>query len=168
VVEAVMATFRRVEANRAGSGALGILVPPGPRTLVILRPRALEWDLLPIRFEGGMSSDFCAFERDEAAVVARQVQRALEETAETGECPVQVVVNPGGDGFLVWVPMLDVMWMLCLRVPGRPYEPCVFASRAEAQSAVERMATYLWPAQDAGQEYYFNTQNFSQAALGRG
>jgi hypothetical protein len=108
-----------------------------------------------------MNSDFCAFARDEAAAVARQVQRALDESARTGERSVQVVVNPAGDGFLVWVPMLDIMWMLCLRVPGRPYEPCVFASHAEAQAAIDRVATYLWPGLDAGQEYYFNTQNFS-------
>src|SRR4029077_4289559 len=102
-----MAAFRRVEDNRACPEALGILVPPGQSTLVILRPRALEWDLLPIRFDRGINSGFCAFGRDEAAAVARQVPRALEEGARAKGRSVQVVANPAGDGFLVWVPMLD-------------------------------------------------------------
>jgi hypothetical protein len=157
-----MAAFRRVEDNRAGPEALGILVPPGQSTFVILRPRALEWDLLPVRFERGIYSNFCSFARDEAAAVARQVPRALEEGTLLPQRSVQVVANPAGDGFLVWVPMLDVMWLLCLRVPGRPYEPFAFASRAEAQNAVERLAPYLWPAMNTSQEYYFNTQNFSR------
>ena len=157
-----MSAFRRVEDNRAGPGALGILVPPGERTLVILRPRGLEWDLLPIHFRGGTDANFCTFEREQAATVARQVQQALDETSQRGERPVQVVVNPGGEGFLIWMPLLEMMWLVCPRVPGRPYEPCVFESHAAAESAITRLAPYLWPQQDAGQEYYFNTQNFSR------
>ena len=42
-----MPAFRRVEPHQAGARALGILVPPGPKTVVILRPRGLDWDLLP-------------------------------------------------------------------------------------------------------------------------
>ncbi len=34
-----MGSFRRVEGEEAGPDALGILVPPGKRTFVILRPR---------------------------------------------------------------------------------------------------------------------------------
>jgi hypothetical protein len=157
-----MPAFQRVDDNRAGPQALGILVPPGRSTLVILRPRALEWDLLPLRFDRGMNSGFCTFSRDEAAAVARQVPRALEEGARAPERSVQIVANPAGDGFLVWIPMLDIMWLLCLRVPGRAYEPFVFSGRAEAQSAIDRLAPYLWPGVTASQEYYFNTQNFSR------
>jgi len=160
-----MGAFRRVEDNRAGPRALGILVPPGQRTFVILRPRALEWDLLPIRFDQGVYSTFCVFARDEAAAIARQVHRTLAESAGAGERSVQIVANPGGDGFLVWVPMEDVMWTVCPRVPGRPYEPCVFSSNDEAQSAIDRLSPYLWPQTDADQEYYFNTQNFSRDAV---
>ena len=152
-----MATFRRVDGAEAGPHALGILVPPGRRTLVILRPRALEWDLLPVRFEG-MHSDFCQFGRDEAAGMARKIQLALDSGAAD---PAQVVANPGGDGFLVWVPAVELMWLVCPRTPGRPYEPLVFPSQAKGAEAVQRLAPFLWPAHDAEQEYYFNTQNFS-------
>jgi len=153
-----MSAFRRVEGHRAGPMALGILVPPGQPTLVILRPRALEWDLLPVKFQG-MHSGFCQFGRDEAAAMARQIQRALEDSAAS---PAQVVANPGGDGFLVWVPAVELMWLICERNPGRPYEPLVFSNQNEAQDAVTRIAPYFWPARDAEQEYYFNTQNFSR------
>jgi hypothetical protein len=154
-----MAAFRRVEDVRAGATALGILVPPGQRTLVILRPRALDWDLLPLRFDRGIYSGFCDFARDEAAALARRVQRGLEE----GASPAQVVTNPGGDGYLVWIPVSDLMWIVCARMPGRPYEPVAFASGAEADVAVRRLTPYFWPAADADQEYYFNTQNFKSS-----
>src|SRR5207302_3778230 len=41
-----MCPLRRVEDAHAGPHAVGILVPPGRRTVVIVRPRALIWDLL--------------------------------------------------------------------------------------------------------------------------
>ena len=156
-----MANFRRVDDHRAGPKALGILVPPGQRTVVILRPRALDWDLLPIRYDRGVESGFCNFDREEAAGVARRLQQVLERS-RAGEQEVQVVNNPAGDGFLIWVPLLDLFWMLCPRVPGRPYEPCVFASGAEAETAVKRLSLVLWPPANTDQEYYFNTQNFSR------
>jgi hypothetical protein len=154
-----MSAFRRVEGHRAGPRALGILVPPGQPTLVILRPRALEWDLIPVKFQG-MHSGFCQFDRDEAAAMARKIQRSLETSAAS---PAQVVANPGGDGFLVWVPAVDLMWLVCPRLPGRPYEPLIFPSQEKGDDAVRRLAPFLWPALDAQQEYYFNTQNFSRS-----
>ena len=44
-----MSVFRRVDDDRAGPAAMGILVPPGRRTFLILRPRALAWDLILLR-----------------------------------------------------------------------------------------------------------------------
>ena len=72
-----MGVLRRVTDRRAGPAALGILVPPGRRTLVILRLRALAWDLLPIRLHE--QAVFCEFGRDEAALLARHVHAALEQ-----------------------------------------------------------------------------------------
>ena len=63
-----MSHFRRVDDERAGSAALGILVPPSRRTFVILRPRSLEWDLPLIRADGA----FHDMSREEASVVADQ------------------------------------------------------------------------------------------------
>src|SRR5262245_2529304 len=119
---APMPPFRRVEDRQAGPTALGFLVPPGPRTFVILRPRALEWDLLPLRPGGGEGAGFCEFGRDEAAGVARRVQRALEEAAGAGGSPVQAVARPDGEGYLVVARAGEFLWVVCRRAPGQPYQ----------------------------------------------
>ena len=66
-----MPAFRRVDARQAGADALGILVPQGTRTVVILRPRSLAWDLLPLKpgMEKARPAVFCDWDRDESAAV---------------------------------------------------------------------------------------------------
>jgi hypothetical protein len=157
-----MSPFRRVEDRRAGPSALGILVPPGPRTVVILRPRALAWDLLPVR-EGeplAWPVVFCGFGRDEAAGVARQVQRALAAGAGAGVNPLELVASPAGPGYLVCCRPGQYRWLACPRRPGKPYEPAVFATPEEAAAAADALACILAPQADARQEFYFNTQHF--------
>jgi hypothetical protein len=153
-----MPPFVRVEDRRAGPDALGILVPPGRRTVVILRPRSLRWDLLAVR--QGEPLAFCEFGRDEAAGVARQVQRALELGAVTGVNSVAAVAGVGG--YTVCCRRGEFCWVACARRPGRAYEPAVFATADEAAAAAAELARILCPAADARQEYYFNTQNFSR------
>jgi hypothetical protein len=159
-----MTFFRRVEDRRAGPLALGILVPPGLRTVVILRPRALHWDLLPLPDAEALSwpPAFCAFTRDEAAAVARRVQRALEQSAGTGGSPPEAVASPAGGGYLVCCRRGDFCWVACPRVPGKPYEPAVFATPGQAGEAAAALARFLWPTAGTPQDYYFNTQNFSR------
>src|SRR5437016_1359250 len=100
-----MPAFRRVDPQRAGPTALGILVPLGSKTLVILRPRGLEWDLLPARWGGDARAApvFCQFSREEAALVARRFQQCLEETVLAGKDPVETFGDPVGQEFQVWV-----------------------------------------------------------------
>src|SRR5438046_362163 len=131
-----MPAFRRVDAQRAGATALGILVPPGSKTLVILRPRGLEWDLLPARWGGATRAApvFCQFGREEAALVARRFQQSLEETVLVGKDPVETFGNPVDQEFQVWVRTGEYVWILCRRLPGQPYEPLVFASPTEAEN----------------------------------
>ena len=159
-----MPAFRRVDAQRAGPSALGILVPPGRKTVVILRPRGLEWDLLPARWAGdaALPPEFCDFGRDEAAGVARRFQQALEATLRVGTNPVETIGDPAGHDFQVWVRAGDYVWILCRRTPGQPYLPLIFASHEEAQSAGRRIEPFFHPGAD--QEYYFNTQNFSRGS----
>jgi hypothetical protein len=152
-----MTAFRRVEDRLAGPRALGILVPPGLRTFVILRPRALVWDLLPLKPED--TSGFCQFGRDEAAGLARRLKQSLEEAACAGQRSSATVLAHSG-GFLACFAAQDLHWVVCRRIPGTPYRPLVFSSREEAQRALERLLPFVCPAADAGQEYYFNTQNF--------
>ena len=162
-----MAPFRRVEDRRAGPTALGILVPPGLRTFVILRPRALEWDLLPLRPAGDdeAPATFCEFGRDEAAGVARRVQRALEQGAGAGMQSVQVVASSDGTGYWVVARAGEFGWVACRRLPGQPYRASLFATPEGAGEVAAHLAGVLCPAADAGQEYYFNTQNFTRSSL---
>ena len=158
-----MAAFRRVEDHRAGPHALGILVPPGQRTVVILRPRAVAWDFLALRPETGDEArgPFCDFERDEAAGLARQVQRDLARGACDGVNPVEVA-GPADNGYRLCVRAGGLAWLACLRQPGKPYRPADFATAEEARAAADRLAAFFFPAADADQEFYFNTQNFSR------
>jgi hypothetical protein len=63
-----MSPLRRVFGERSGPTALGILVPPGRRTVLILRPRALAWDLLLTH--PGPAAPFRELGRDEAEAAA--------------------------------------------------------------------------------------------------
>jgi hypothetical protein len=152
--------FRRVDAHLAGPRALGILIPPGERTLVILRPRALAWDLLPARWDGDPRHPpaFCTFARDEAAAVAKRLATALEQAVAAAANPLQTL----GDGhrFQVWLRTDEFVWLVCRRAPGQAYQPALFASQAEATAEAETLTPVLFPAPDATQDYYFNTQRF--------
>ena len=157
-----MPPFRRVDPERAGADALGILVPPGEKSFVILRPRGLPWDLLPARWDGTPERppEFCYFGRDEAARTARNLLHYLEE--QVGRtCPVETLGDAAGNRFQVWVRTPELLFVVCRRSPGQPYQPVVFPSRAEAESAGASIESVVWPAADAEQEYYFNTQRFA-------
>ena len=155
-----MPAFRRVDARNAGATALGILVPPGATTLVILRPRGLEWALLPARWQRDVerAPEFCQFTRDEAALVAQRLPQTLEGAVAAGENPVQSFGK--SDQIQLWVRGGDYVWILCRRRPGQPYEPVVFASQDDAASTGCRLEPYLFPAPGANQQFYFNTQSF--------
>jgi hypothetical protein len=160
-----MPAFRRVDAQRAGAKALGILVPPGKKTLVILRPRGLEWDLLPAHWAGEAATPpvFCQFAREEAARIARRLHEWLEDNVARGTNPVETFGNPLAQQFQVWIRAQEHVWVLCHRRPGQPYAPLVFASQEEAARAGCRITPFVHPGADANQEYYFNTQNFSHS-----
>ncbi len=157
-----MPPYRRVEARSAGAQALGILVPPGRQTLVVLRPRALPWDLLPARWsgDGAQAPSLCSFSRDEAAGVARRLQQALEQGVLRGINPLQTIGDAQGQLFQVWVHTEEFVWLVCRRAPGQAYQPALFASQEEATREAERLTPIFWPGAEAQQEYYFNTQNF--------
>jgi hypothetical protein len=159
-----MPAYRRVDARQAGAAALGILVPPGPRTIVILRPRALEWDLLPLEpgKEQMRPAYFCAFSRDEAAAVARHVQEALARGAGHDPNPVEIVCSAPGQRYGVCARLGRYLWIACRRAAGQAYEPTFCPSLEEAGALAVRLTPLLWPQADAGQEYYFNTQAFSR------
>jgi hypothetical protein len=147
-----MGTFRRVEANAAGTGALGILIPPARRTFVILRPRALPWDLVLCRDVG--DSSFAQLSHDEASAAAQALFRALRGGRE-----VMVETAPTEEGFKVQVIAGAFTLIACPREPGRPYAPLV-CSESDARQAVSNLESVLRPPETTEQEVYFNTRFF--------
>jgi hypothetical protein len=155
-----MCALRRVTDDRAGPGALGILVPPGQRTVVVLRPRALPWDMLLVGKQSRIAIQ--QLERDEAAVSARKVLHALEEWSQGGTGRVVLLSLPE-NGTLVRIDVSDFGLIACSRSPGQAYRPAIFASREEAAAAAGSIVAVLCPDSGADQEYYFNTQNFAHS-----
>src|SRR5260221_10331806 len=79
----VMPPFRTVHARGAGPTALGILVPPGNRTVVVVRPRALAVDLVMLRPSTPGTSDAGFFEasRQAAGLEAQRLSQTLLQGA---------------------------------------------------------------------------------------
>ena len=154
-----MSPFRRVDGNQAGPSALGILLPPGRRTLVVVRPRLLDWDLLPLNPNENGGPRFWEAARIEAQDVAQRLYRALETSSTDGGARVDAIAADAG--YEVRVGVGSFVLLACGRVPGRPYEPHVFATVSEALVAVERIAACLNPGAGAEQEVYLNTRNFA-------
>jgi hypothetical protein len=135
-----MGAFRRVEAEEAGPGALGILIPPGKRTFVILRPRALEVDLVVCHGAGDPRP--LSFARDEASAAAQALARLLREGLAIEEGP-QVWVSGGGFHLVA-----------CPRAPGQPYAPL----EGPAPEVAQALRAVLHP--EGEQELYFNVRHF--------
>jgi len=150
--------LRRVSDDRAGPNALGILLPPGTRSVLIVRPRALRWDLLLVQGVAGTS--FRSLSRAEAPLVAQAFFRALEEWNSGGPGHVGVVASTDTTGHLVWADVGDFALVACERVPGQPYRPTLFAAEDEARAAVALIAGALCPPGHTEQEVYINTRHF--------
>jgi hypothetical protein len=158
-----MPPFRRVEGDQAGSTALGILIPPGHRTLVILRPRALAWDLVLLSPFGDQLSaaGFWEILRVDAGIMSPRVQRALEEWAGSGNGGTELVRLEDELGFRVRVATGPYHWVVCRRVPGKPYKPWTFREATDAQAAASELTNFLCPGAEDNQEVYCNTQHFA-------
>jgi hypothetical protein len=159
-----MSAFRLVNDDQAGPGAVGVLVPPGRRTLVIVRPRALDWDLLIVHSHPrtGPTTAFRDFGREEAAAAAEGFCLALQEWAAGGPGRVEAESAPSGDGYLVRGQVGIFPLLACLRRPGQPYQPLVFPRLDDARDAAAALAAVLRPAADAGQELYVNIRHFTR------
>jgi hypothetical protein len=155
-----MCPLRRVEGPRAGPSALGILVPPGRRTFLILRPRALLWDLLLLA--PGSGSAFREVPHAEADRLAHEMFQALQHWSEGASGHVEEVACPDGGGFWVRVCVGPFALLACGRQPGRPYQPLTFPDADTALSAAARMRDILRPPDKIDQEVYLNTLHFQK------
>jgi hypothetical protein len=155
-----MGAFRRIEDERAGPAALGILVPPGRRTFLILRPRSLAWDLLLVRPDDGAA--FQDMSREEATVAAQRLYRALGAWAGGGPGRVEAVPAPETGGFRLRAVVASFALLACPREPGKPYRPLVLPDGVAAREAADALARALCPPDGVEQELYFNGRNFAR------
>jgi len=155
--------FTRIDPRHAGPNALGILVPQGAKTLVIVRPRALEWDLVPARWDGESSHppQWCVFTRDEAASVARRLVKSLEAAVEQRVNPLESFGDARRERSQIWLRTEEFVWIVCKRAQGQAYQPMTFTTQEELARQAQTLASFLWPEAGVAQEYYFNTQNVS-------
>lgn len=154
-----MCPLRRVEDHRAGPSALGILAPPGRRTVLILRPRSLSWDLLLLRPD--LTNAFLELPREAAERLGQEIYRALRQWSEGASGYVEEIAAPDG-GFWVRVRVGEFALLLCDRRPGQPYRPLAFPDVETALSAAAQLRRILRPPADVDQEVYLNTIHFSQ------
>lgn len=159
-----MGTLRRVEAERAGPSALGILIPPGRRTFLIARPRSLTCDLLLL--QGAEGSTFRVLGQPEAQDLARDLARLLEDgpaiTPSGSGKRVELVATATGTGSWLRARVGPLVLLACPRRAGQPYEPLVFTDETEARAVAARLEAILWPHPGVDQELYFNTRHFGQ------
>jgi hypothetical protein len=157
-------SLRRVEARQAGPTALGILLPPGPRTVLILRPRSLPWDLLLVRRGAGgeTGTPFLHLEPEEGQAMAEGVLRALQRWVAGGPGQVEAAFAPDGAGYWVQVEVGAFPLIACERRPGQPYRPAAFASATDAEGAAAAIQDALRPAADSSLEVYLNTRHFGR------
>jgi hypothetical protein len=155
-----MPAFRSVNGAAAGPAALGILVPPGQRTVVVVRPRSLDFDLVVLSCAavGALINGFLETEPGEAAILADGLRRALETNAARGAGQIQLVPNP--NGFWVRVEVGAFGLVVCPRQPGQAYRPLCLPTEADARRTADAVAALLAPGPDANQEVYLNTQHF--------
>ena len=155
--------FRRVEAKLAGPNAMGVLVPHGERTLVVIRPRSLPWDLLPARWSGdpAVAPQFCTFTRNEAPAVAKRFMADLQAALVSNINPMQTFGIAQAGQLQIWVRTNDLVWIACERTPGSAYEPAIFLNLRDAEAAAEKIGRFVFPPTGEVQEYYFNTQSFA-------
>ena len=153
--------FREVAGEQAGPAALGILVPPGRRTLVVVRPRALNWDLLPLDPQAaeGEGPRFWEVGRAFAPRLAQELAGALQ--ANHGS-RIEPVAAPDGNGYQIRAGIGRFVLIVCARIPGQAYQPLLFATVADACTAAEQIEAFLAPATHADQELYLNTSHFSR------
>jgi hypothetical protein len=159
-----MGELRRVTDKRAGPKALGVLVPPGRRTFLILRPRSLACDLIAVRADGA----FREMSREEADEAAADLGRALDACAAGGPGAVETVGAPDCRGYWLRVRVGAFALLACPRDPGRPYRPAVFDGAEAARAAADQVAAILCPPAGVAQELYFNTRHFGQGPASGG
>jgi hypothetical protein len=127
--------------------------------MVIVRPRAIPWDLLPLGPGAAVTSPRPFWETSpvQAAAAAERLAQALEQGSVAA-----AAVHPAAMGFVVLVEVAGLPLVVCGRVPGQPYQPLALASEREAGAVADHVTAVLAPAADRGGELYVNTRQFAR------
>jgi hypothetical protein len=143
---------------------VGILVPPGNRTLIVLRPRALDIDLVLVRpgRDDGDRPGFMEMTRQQAGVDAQKLAQALVSWAGGGAGQVEALAADDGEGYWVQVEVETFSLIACGRLPGQPYRPRAFGTLEEAERTADELRAVLCPPADANQELYTNLSQFGR------
>jgi hypothetical protein len=160
--DSTMTALRRVFGDKAGPNALGILVPPGARTTLVVRPRALPWDLLPVTPSVDVIR-FREFSAAEAEALAEGFARSLEEQASRSEDGCEAIRAPGSPGFCVRAIVGTFHLIACPRLPGQPYRPMVWTEFDVASDAAAVVRKVFFPPDGSRQEIYFNSRHFTRS-----
>jgi hypothetical protein len=155
-----MCPLRRIEDHRAGASALGILVPPGRRTFLILRPRSLSWDLLLLRSDP--TGDFREMPPHEANALALELYQRLGGAPDEVRGRIEEIAAADGTRFQISIHAGPFALRVCQRRPGQPYQPLLSPDREAARIAVERLLAVLRPPEGIEQEVYLNTRHFTR------
>ncbi|HEY7314552.1 MAG TPA: hypothetical protein VH643_34710 [Gemmataceae bacterium] len=153
-----MCPLRLVEDHRAGPSALGILVPPGRRTFLIVRPRSLAWDLLLLRPDSPTA--FRELYPEQAGRIAEALSEELNNWSHGGR--IEEIACPDGLGYWLHVRVGPFVLALCGRCPGQPYQPRAFRDAEEARTAAVELRSILCPPTGIYQEVYLNNRHFSR------
>ena len=151
-----MPGLRLVSDETAGHAAVGILVPPGTRTILIVRPRSLAWDLVLV--QSAANPAFREMNQAEGRETARALFEALLQWTAGGPGHAAPAVAEAGS--LVWIDVGDFSLVACERRPNQPYRPMVFVREEDARQAAGSLAGILNPPPGADQEVYFNIRHF--------
>jgi hypothetical protein len=155
-----MCPLRRVEDHRAGPSALGILVPPGRRTFLIVRPRSLSWDLVLLHPDSPTA--FRELYPEQAGRIAEALFAELDDWSNGSDGSLAEVACPDGQGFWLHVRVGPFVLALCGRSPGQAYQPLIFPDVEAARTAALQLRPVLCPPVSIDQEVYLNSRHFSR------
>jgi hypothetical protein len=134
--------------------------------MVILRPRHLEWDLIPVEFRPDGSSKLWETDRHEAFLAMQALERGLADVELGGAGRIDAVADncpsgkPADHRVKLQVTIGSQAFVACLRRPGKAYEPFVFADQDAAERAAQAIGAVVFPDASREQELYFNTDCF--------
>jgi hypothetical protein len=154
-----MPPFRVVNGAKAGAEALGIIVPPGSRTLVVLRPRGLPVDLVMTRQSEDGTDRFMEASRQTAGIAAQELAVALQKWAQGGPGGIEVVEMETGWG--IQIELGSFRLIACPRISGKPYSPWS-ETLFNVERLVEKLRMLVCPPPDANQELYTNMSQFGR------